>query len=331
MPTEPLLSVHDLTVAFSQSGTARRILDRVTLELQPGEVMGLVGESGSGKSVTALTIMGLLPKTATVAGGAVWYNGHNLLALPEKKLQTIRGAEIAMIFQNPRAALNPLMRAGEQVARVVRLHENLPRTAAYDRAVDLLKRVGIADAANRARAYPHQLSGGMAQRVLIALMLACQPRLLIADEPTTGLDVTIQAQIFDLIKDIQAETGATLLLITHDLGVVSEVCQRAAVMYAGQIMEVAPVLDLFERPQHPYTQQLMNSILRVDRPDDLDTRQALTPGAIRHDIDGCRFANRCPHVHDRCWQQRPITTQLGENGAEHTVNCHLFDHVEVTA
>jgi peptide/nickel transport system ATP-binding protein len=226
-----------------------------------------------------------------------------------------------MIFQNPRAALNPLMRAGNQVARVVRLHRGVSKQAAYDQALELLQRVGISDAGTRARAYPHQLSGGMAQRVLIAMMLACQPRLLIADEPTTGLDVTIQAQIFALIKDVQAETGATLLLITHDLGVVSEVCQRVAVMYAGQIMEVAPTEELFAHPQHPYTQMLMRSVLRVDRPVDLEGDQEMAAITITYDTAGCRFANRCPHVFAPCRVDRPLPVVVGD---AHRAACHLY-------
>jgi oligopeptide/dipeptide ABC transporter ATP-binding protein len=320
-----LLHIEDLVVTFPYGDGYRRVLDGVSLSIEPGEVLGLVGESGSGKSMTALSVMGLLPRNARISGGSIRYKDQNLLHLSGRKMASLRGSEMAMVFQNPRAALNPLMQAGNQVARVVRHYENLPKTEAYERALELLTRVGIADARNRASAYPHQLSGGMAQRVLIAMMLACQPQLLIADEPTTGLDVTIQAQIFELIKDIHAETGAALLLITHDLGVVSEVCQRVAVMYAGQVMEVAPLMDLFERPQHPYTKQLMESILRVDQPGDLDTRKALQPGAIRYDLSGCHFANRCPLVHDPCWNERPMTVQ---NESGHAVNCHLFASTE---
>jgi len=319
--TEPLLRIEDLTLTLAHDQGLRRILDRVSLDVYPGEVIGLVGESGSGKTMTALAAMGLLPRTATISEGHIWFDGRDLLALPERELREIRGAQIAMIFQNPRAALNPLMRAGDQVARAVRVHRKLSANGAYDTAIELLRHVGIPDAATRARAYPHQLSGGMAQRVLIAMMLACQPRLLIADEPTTGLDVTIQAQIFELIKDVQAETGAALLLITHDLGVVSEVCQRVAVMYAGQIMEVAPVADLFARPQHPYTERLLSSILRIDRPVDLDTTQALTLTPISYEMAGCRFANRCPDVHAPCWSQRPPPVEVS---AGHTVICHKY-------
>lgn len=265
--TEPLLVIENLSVTITDNrGQSKPILQGVSFEIYPNEVMGLVGESGSGKSMTALAIMGLLPRRAKPQSGHIWFNGHDLLTLSKREWYAVRGSQLAMIFQNPRAALNPLMRVGQQVARVVRLHQSLKKRAAYEKALDLLQQVGIPDSQTRARAYPHQLSGGMAQRVLIAMMLACQPRLLIADEPTTGLDVTIQAQIFELIKTIQAEFGTTLLLITHDLGVVSEVCQRVAVMQDGKIQEVATVGELFAHPQHPYTQHLMRTLLRVDRP-----------------------------------------------------------------
>lgn len=320
----PLLRVEGLTVTFPSAQGPRRILDRVTFDLYPNEVMGLVGESGSGKTMTSLAVMGLLPRAATVQAGHIWYQGRDLLALSEQGLREMRGREIAMIFQNPRAALNPLMRAGDQVARAVRIHRKLPKDAAYEAAIELLRRVGIPDAATRARAYPHQLSGGMAQRVLIAMMLACRPTLLIADEPTTGLDVTIQAQIFELIKDVQAETGAALLLITHDLGVVSEVCQRVAVMYAGQIMEIAPVEELFANPQHPYTERLLSSILRVDMPRELETLPPLTPTSLVYDSPGCRFAGQCAYVREVCWARRPPPVNVIDT---HQVIC--YNHVEV--
>lgn len=322
---EPLLRVEELTVTFPHAQGPRRVLDRVTLDLYPREVMGLVGESGSGKTMTALAVMGLLPPASKVNGGHIRFGGRDLLTLSERDMRAVRGAQIAMIFQNPRAALNPILRAGEQVARAVRIHQKLSKDAAYEAGVELLRHVGIPDAAARARAYPHQLSGGMAQRVLVAMMLACQPKLLIADEPTTGLDVTIQAQIFELIKDVQSETGATLLLITHDLGVVSEICRRVAVMYAGQIMEIAQVEDLFARPQHPYTQRLLSSILRVDLPRDLDTAQALSPAVFAYDSSGCRFAGQCPDVRPVCRERRPPPLETADH---HIVICHkYFDEV----
>ncbi len=315
-----LLRVEDLTVSLAGENGPRRILDQVSFDVRPHEVLGLVGESGSGKTMTSLATMGLLPHGAR-ARGHIWFEGRDLLTLSERDMRLVRGSQIAMIFQSPRSALNPLMRAGDQVARAVRLHRGLRGKAAYDAAVELLRHVGIPDAPARARAYPHQLSGGMAQRVLVAIMLACRPKLLIADEPTTGLDVTIQAQLFALIKEVQEETGAALLLITHDLGVVAEVCQRVAVMYAGQVMEIAPVEELFARPRHPYTERLMASILRVDRPAALDSSAALAPLPVLLDTPGCHFANRCPYVKPVCWQHRPAPYRDSE---AHTVICHQY-------
>jgi oligopeptide/dipeptide ABC transporter ATP-binding protein len=281
--------------------------------------MGLVGESGSGKTMTALSIMRLLPPAAKIIDGMILFDDLDLLEISDRAMRSIRGDRIAMIFQNPRASLNPLMRVGDQVARAVALHDQKNGSDPYQEAIDLLNRVGISDAASRARAYPHQLSGGMAQRVLIAMALACRPALLIADEPTTGLDVTIQAQIFELIKDVQAETQASLLLITHDLGVVSEVCQRVAVMYAGQIMEISTVEDLFVEPGHPYTERLLSSVLRVDMPSKIDTSKAMAFTSIDYDNPGCRFANRCPYAFEPCWERRPAPLEL-ETGQ--LVVCH---------
>jgi len=315
---EPFLRVDHLSLVVFQENSLRQILDRVSFNLFPNQVMGLVGESGSGKTMTSLAVMRLLPRTIKVTGGHIWFDGQDLFALSEHEMRRVRGSRIAMVFQNPRAALNPLVRAGDQVARAVRLHQDLDQSGAYGAAIDLMQRVGIADAVNRARAYPHQLSGGMAQRVLIAMMLACQPRLLIADEPTTGLDVTIQAQIFELIKDVQRETGAAVLLITHDLGVVSEVCDRVAVMYAGQIMEVAPVQELFAHPCHPYTQRLLSSVLRVDRLSSLDNLEALAPVSAASSADGCLFASQCPLVTPECLQSRQ---DLFDEQDTHIVYC----------
>ncbi|MGH2620185.1 MAG: ABC transporter ATP-binding protein [Anaerolineales bacterium] len=308
----PLLEIEGLSLQVPTENGPRRILDRVSFVVHPDEVVGLVGESGSGKTMTALAIIGLLPSAARLEAGRIWFDGNDLLGLPEQQLREVRGRQIAMIFQNPRASLNPLMRAGDQVARAIRLHRSLGKTDSYELAIELLRHVGIADAPARARAYPHQLSGGMAQRVLIAVMLACQPRLLIADEPTTGLDVTIQAQIFELIKEVQAETGAALLLITHDLGVVSEICQRVAVMYAGQIMEVAGVEELFANPKHPYTEMLMGSVLRVDRPRLLEELTQAAGAPARYELTGCRFASRCPYVYEVCWKNRPPETAFAD-------------------
>lgn len=317
---EPLLQVRSLRLDIKDQARVRAVLLDVNFDILPNEVMGLVGESGSGKTMTALAIMRLLPPAARVSEGRIVLGGDDLLTLTESEMRQIRGPKIAMIFQNPRSALNPLMRAGDQVARALRLRQDMTIQESRRAAVELLRHVGISDAEARARAYPHQLSGGMAQRVLVAIMLACRPTLLIADEPTTGLDVTIQAQIFDLIKEVQAEVGASLLLITHDLGVVSEVCARVAVMYAGQIMEQASVLDLFQRPSHPYTERLLGSILRVDKVLELDTSRAIAFAGIDYESAGCRFANRCPYVMDACWVRRPEPRWLAD---DHVVFCHL--------
>lgn len=318
---KPILQIEGLTVSIQGVDHRRDILDRLSLKIYPNEVMGLVGESGSGKTMTALATMGLLPRTIKVTGGSVWYEGHDLLKLSNREMRAFRGGKIAMIFQNPRMALNPLMRVGDQIARAVRLHQIHPAGECYELAVDLMKQVGISDAGSRARAYPHQLSGGMAQRVLVAMMLACQPKLLIADEPTTGLDVTIQAQIFELIKEIQAETGVAVLLITHDLGVVSEVCNRVGVMYAGQLMEIANVGELFLDSGHPYTQRLLKSILRVDQVSDLDTSKALAPISVAFDSLGCRFASQCEEVCPECFHERP---ELPDDDCDHLVFCYKY-------
>lgn len=317
--SDPLLRVENLTLAINGGSQSKQILENVSFDVRQHEVLGLVGESGSGKTMTSLAVIGLLPPAMKAVGGHIWYQGRDLLAMSDRDLRIIRGSQIAMIFQSPRSALNPLMRAGDQIARAVRLHRDQEKEAAYETAIELLHQVGISDARARARSYPHQLSGGMAQRVLIAMMLACRPNLLIADEPTTGLDVTIQAQIFELIKDIQSQTGAALLLITHDLGVVAEVCQRVAVMYAGQIMEIAPVNELFANPQHPYTERLMASTLRVDQVTEIDSGEILTPQPVLLDVPGCHFANRCPDVMPACKTHRP---QPVEAGPGHSVICH---------
>jgi oligopeptide/dipeptide ABC transporter ATP-binding protein len=317
----PILHIDGLTVSIQGENRRRDILDGFSMKIYPHEVMGLVGESGSGKTMTALATMGLLPRTIKVTGGSIWYEGQDLLKLSSREMRLIRGSKIAMIFQNPRIALNPLMRVGDQIARAIRLHQDIPNGERYAAAVDLMKKVGIADAGSRARAYPHQLSGGMAQRVLVAIMLACQPKILIADEPTTGLDVTIQAQIFELIKEIQAETGVAVLLITHDLGVVSEVCDRVGVMYAGQLMEISDVAGLFRDPGHPYTHRLLNSILRVDRVSDLDTSKALSPISAAFDSLGCRFASQCEETCPECATKRP---EIPEMDGEHAVYCYQY-------
>jgi oligopeptide/dipeptide ABC transporter ATP-binding protein len=321
LPQDSLLDVRDLQVSLRQKRRRVQILDHVSFDLRRDEIVGLVGESGSGKTLTSLAIMGFLPATSKVDAGEIRFKGRELLALEPAELQRIRGNQIAMIYQSSRSALNPLMRAGDQVARVFQIQQGMASSQAYTEAVKLLKLVGFPDAETRARAYPHQLSGGMAQRVLLAMMVACQPTLLIADEPTTGLDVTIQAQIFELLKDVQQASSATILLITHDLGVVAEVCQRVVVMYAGQVMEIAPVSALFSRPLHPYTRMLLATILRADRLVEMPKTEQTPVEAITYSIAGCRFAPRCPVVLPRCWEQRPAPEAIDP---DHIVLCHNF-------
>ena len=320
-----LLSIDSLSVSFPRYEERVQILDRVSFSVGRSEIVGLVGESGSGKTLSSLTVTGFLPPSARVEGGEIYLDGVNLLDLPPEEMSKVRGRKVAMIFQSARSALNPLMRVGDQVSRAIRLQGEIKPKEAYQEAINLLSRVDIPDAEQRARAYPHQLSGGMCQRVLVAMMLACRPELLIADEPTTGLDVTVQAQIFELIHEVQQDTGASILLITHDLGVVAETCQRVIVMYAGQIMETAPVDLLFGKPKHPYTRLLLSSVLRIDRkvlpPANVTTlREEITYG-----ISGCRFAPRCPDALPICWEQRPEVEQ-SEPG--HQVICHNWQGSE---
>jgi len=315
----PLLSIRSLSVSFPRRGQRVQILDRVSFDVSHGEIVGLVGESGSGKTLSSLAVTGFLPRSARVEDGEVYLDGANLLALSPEEMTKVRGRKIALIFQSVRSALNPMMRVGDQVARAIRIQKNARPKEAHQEAIALLSQVGISDAAKRARAYPHQLSGGMCQRVLVAMMLACRPSLLIADEPTTGLDVTIQAQIFELIRDVQRETGASILLITHDLGVVAETCQRVIVMYAGQIMEAAPVDLLFGAPTHPYTQMLLRSVLRVDRRVKPPEGVTALREEVTYAIQGCRFAPRCPAALPVCWEQRPEPEDVTLG---HAVICH---------
>ena len=316
---DELLRIRDLTVSFPGRDGRVVILDNVAMDVYGKEIVGLVGESGSGKTMTSLTVMGFLPPSGRIEGGQVWFKKSDLLRGAEEQMRQIRGREIAMIFQSTRSALNPLMRVGEQVARVYRLQRGLGASESRTEAVRALSRMGIPDAERRAAAYPHQLSRGMCQRVLIAMMVACEPALLIADEPTTGLDVTIQAQIFELIRKVQESSGASILLITHDLGVVAETCDRVIVMYAGQVMETAGVESLFAKPVHPYTQRLLSSVLRVDRQVEMPDVDAGFSEEVTYAIRGCRFASRCPRVIPECWEHHPVPDEIH---ADHWVSCH---------
>jgi oligopeptide/dipeptide ABC transporter ATP-binding protein len=295
-----LLRIEGLSVAFDGLRGPVAVLDAVSLGVAPGEVVGIVGESGSGKSVTSLAVMGLLGAQGRVTAGRVLFDGTDLLRLSAEAMRARRGRDLAMIFQEPGTSLNPVLPVGFQIAEVLIEHLGLGRAEAAARAVGLMDKVGIAAAARRAEDYPHQLSGGMKQRIMIAMALACRPRLLIADEPTTALDVTIQAQILTLIADLRAELGMAVLLITHDMGVIAQVADRVAVMYAGQIVEEAPVADLFASPAHPYTRLLLHAIPSArHRQGDLPVIAGTTPAPA--DLPaGCRFNPRCPIAADLC-------------------------------
>jgi len=313
-PAEALLSIGNLKVVFhGDRGRTTHAVDSVDLSVGRGRTLGVVGESGSGKSVTFLAVMGLLPKDGSEISGRVQFEGADLLAVDDAKLRDLRGDRLAMIFQEPMTSLNPSYTIGEQIIEVLVRHKQLSRGEARARAIELLRRVKIPSPERRVDEYPHRLSGGMRQRAMIAIALACDPDLLIADEPTTALDVTIQAQILDLMRELKAESGAAVVLITHDLGVVAEVCDDVAVMYAGEIVERAPVDALFELPQHPYTVGLLGAIPRLDRGTE---RLATIEGAVPNMAPppaACRFAPRCPFAEDRCRSERPPIMQLDEN------------------
>jgi len=316
-----LLEVRDLRAGFDTDAGYVEVLDGVSFELSSGETLGLVGESGCGKSVSALSIMNLLPQPAgKITAGSIGFQNRDLVALPREELHDVRGNRISMIFQEPMTALNPVHRIGNQIIEAVKLHQpDLTTTIARQRALAMLERVGIPAPDQRLNEYPHQLSGGMRQRVMIAMALTMQPDLLIADEPTTALDVTIQAQILDLLREMQRESGMAILFITHDLGVIAELCDRVTVMYAGCVVEQANVTELFSTPRHPYTQGLLRSIPRLDA----TPKQPLTtiPGAVPALIDmpeGCRFRNRCLNAEDDCELRSPDLVHT----AEHEFACH---------
>ncbi len=321
-----LLDIRGLKTHFRTDDGWVHAVDGVDLRVDAGETVCLVGESGSGKSVTAMSILKLLPMPpGRIVGGQVLWDGRDLVPLPAREMEALRGREIGVVFQEPMTALNPVYTVGDQIAEGLRLHDGLTRAAALDRAAELLALVHIPQAARRLRDYPHQFSGGMRQRVMIALALACKPRLLIADEPTTALDVTIQAQILDLLAELKQRLGMAVLLITHAMGVVAEVAQRVVVMYAGQVVEEATVEALFERPWHPYTQGLIRSIPRIDADAAPGARLASIPGTVPSLVEppaGCRFAPRCAHVRDACTRATPA---LREVAPGHRVACILAE------
>jgi len=309
---DAVLRIEDLRVVFGPPGREQVAVDGVSMSLAAGEVLGVVGESGCGKSLTALSVLKLVPNPpGRIAGGRILLKGRDLVAADDKAMNRIRGKEIAMIFQEPMTALNPVFRIGEQIAETLRVHEGLDRAAAAARALELLERVGIGNPRQRLAQYPHELSGGMRQRVMIAIALACRPSVLIADEPTTALDVTIQAQILRLLRDLQRELGMAVMLITHDLGVVAQVVNRLVVMYAGRIVEQGPVAEVFERPSHPYTRLLLQSIPSLEQ----DQRRLRTiPGMVPSLADmpsGCRFHPRCPDARPACREQAPPMIPVG--------------------
>jgi peptide/nickel transport system ATP-binding protein len=308
---DALLRVRDLRTHFFTLDGVTRAVDGVSFDLRAGETLGIVGESGCGKSVTALSIMRLLPpRLGRIVSGSIDFDGQDLAGLDEAAMRDIRGNRIAMIFQEPMTSLNPVLTVGDQIAEAVVIHQNADRAAAMARAVEMLRLVRIPDAERRVRDYPHQFSGGMRQRVMIAMALSCNPRLLIADEPTTALDVTIQAQILKLMMELKGKFGAAVILITHDLGVVAETCQRVIVMYAGRKVEEAGVTELFDRPLHPYTRGLMASMPRR-RQKDRARRLKEIPGivpSLREPIPGCAFAERCGYATERCRREAPPLT-----------------------
>jgi peptide/nickel transport system ATP-binding protein len=323
--SEALLEIDNLKTHFFTRDGVVRAVDGVTYSVAKGETLAVVGESGCGKSVTAKSILRLNPSPpAKNVAGEIRFEGRDLLSLSMEELRQIRGNSISMIFQEPMTSLNPVLTIGKQIAETLMLHQGMNQGQATARAVEMLKLVQIPEAERRVKEYPHQLSGGMRQRVMIAMALACNPKLLIADEPTTALDVTIQAQILDLMRDLKARLGTAIILITHDLGVVAEMAERVVVMYAGRMVEQAPVGDLFRRPRHPYTRGLMNSIphlgssLAHDVPPRLSEISGIVPSLVE-DIPGCAFADRCGFVTARCRQVTPV---LEEMTPGHTVACH---------
>ncbi len=322
---DPVLSIKNLKTHFFTDAGVGRAVDNVSFDVPKGKTMALVGESGCGKSVTALSVLQLVPNPpGRIVGGEIRFAGKSLLGLPDREMRKVRGNDISMIFQEPMTALNPVFRVGNQIASIIMLHRGVTKDEARDQAVQLLEKVGIPSPEQRIDDYPHQMSGGMRQRVMIAMALACDPDLLIADEPTTALDVTIQAQILDLLKALQAENGMSILLITHDLGVVAETADDVAIMYAGKIVEQASVEDLFADPKHPYTAGLFASLPRLDHPRErLYSIKGHVPAAT-HFPEGCRFHPRCPHAMDAC-KGRGKEPRHEEVAPSHRAACWLHD------
>jgi len=319
-----LLDVEDLKVSFRTEDGVVRAVDGVSFGIKPGEVVAIVGESGSGKSVTAMTLMGLTRSPNATFEGRALFDGRDLVTATDEDLRKVRGAGIAMVFQDPMSSLDPVQRIGKQIVEQIRTHDRkISKAQAYDRASELMERVGIPRAQERLRSYPHEFSGGMRQRVMIAMALSNAPTLLIADEPTTALDVTIQAQILDELRQLRTETGAAIILVTHDLGVVADIADRIVVMYAGRVVEQGTLDEIFYDPQHPYTWGLLGSITRIDR--DRSQRLPAIPGlppSLLRPPEGCHFRPRCPHAYDRCTQVPELKARLAD-AADHLDRCWL--------
>jgi peptide/nickel transport system ATP-binding protein len=320
---DPLLQVEDLRVSFTTEEGVVQAVDGVSFTVEPGEVLAIVGESGSGKSVSVMTLMGLTRGPNARFGGRAMFEGIDLVAASESQLQKVRGNQIAMVFQDPMSSLDPVYRIGDQIVEQIRAHEDISKAAALDRAVDLMERVGIPRARERIRSYPHEFSGGMRQRVMIAMALSNSPRLLIADEPTTALDVTIQAQILDELRQLRDETGTGIILVTHDLGVVADIADRIVVMYAGRVVEQGTLDEIFYDPQHPYTWGLLGSITRVDsdRSEPLTAIPGLPPSLLAPP-QGCHFRPRCPYAFERCTEVPDLVSRIPES-SEHLDRCWL--------
>lgn len=322
MEQQKVLEVKNLKTHFFTKEGVSKAVDGVSFYLNKGETIGVVGESGCGKSMTSLSILNLIPSPpGKIVDGEILLHGKNIVGLSQEELRKIRGKKISMIFQEPMTSLNPVLTVGEQIAETIRLHEKLPRKQAWDKAVKMLRIVGIPSPEKRAKQEPYQLSGGMRQRVMIAMALACSPDVLIADEPTTALDVTIQAQILEILKDLQQKMGMSIIFITHDLGVVSEMCDKVAVMYAGQVIEEGVTEQLFEEPLHPYTRGLIDSLPKLyEEQDELQTIEGSVPSPY-HYPEGCRYADRCPFARELCRAAQPELIEMAEG---RKVRCYQY-------
>ena len=320
-----ILVVKDLTTHFFTEKGVVKAVDGNSFILREGETLGIVGESGCGKSITAMSILNLIERPGKIVKGSIKFNGEELVGIEDKKMRTYRGNEISMIFQEPMTSLNPVFRVSDQIGESLILHQKLSKEEAYAKAVELLQLVGIPRAEEVVKNYPHQLSGGMRQRVMIAMALACNPKVLIADEPTTALDVTIQAQILSLMNDLQKKTNTAIMLITHDLGVVAQMAHHVLVMYSGKIVESASAIEIFDNPKHPYTVGLLESIPNLDADRErLNSIEGVVPNPFELP-KGCYFAPRCKHAMDRCWKEQPTDYVVGE---DHIAKCFLFDQKE---